>query len=456
MKKQIFLLVSLCFSGAAQAFSLNQAWDAARLHSADYIAAEFNRDAELEREKQAKAALLPQISANAHYQRQPPSLSATKNTRGWNVQLSQTLYDGAKWAQYRQSKLNTQSAQAELGYHQDDLLLKVSESYFNVLLAKDTIRATRAEREAYLQQLKQAKELFKRGAATAVDIHEAQAGYDNAIAKEVEALTQKQLAENQLADYTGYDPSHITPVNVAHLKPHIQKQMKRYSLQEWQNLALQHNREYQVASFQAKGAGEGVNIAKANRLPKVTANVGYQNNHYTSHYGDDETTGKGLTANLQVSVPLYTGGDMRSRVREAAARLGEAESRLLSVERKVKLAVKQAYTEHNTAHYQVLAQERVLSSNQLKLKSTRTGKNFGIRTNMEVIDAQREVADAQQKLAQSQYRYLQSFLTLMKESGLDVQHEWLAAVSSSPKVQTTTVGLSPKRQIAKTIRRKKR
>lgn len=429
LKPNLILLGLLMPTTSSYAFSLSQAWEAARHHSADYIAAEFNRDAELEQEKQAQAALYPQIAANATYQRQPPSISSTKSTRGWNVQLTQTLYDKGKMAQYRQSKINSEAAEAQLGYNHDEMMLKVSESYFNVLLAKDTIKAIGAEREAYRQQVERAKEMFERGAATAVDIHEAQAGYDNALAKEVDAITQKQLAENQLADYTGYDPSQILPVNTDKLIERIQPQVKRHSLPEWQQLALSNNSEYQVSRLNADSAAEGVKVAKANRYPKVTASVGYQHNHYTSAYqnNDYNYTGKGLSANVQVTVPLFTGGEISSRIREAAARMGEAEARLLTAERKVKLAVKQAYTENNAAQYQIRAQERVLSSNQLKLKSTRTGQEFGIRSNLEVIQAQQEVAEAEQRLAQARYRYLQSFLSLAKESGLDVQQEWMRA-----------------------------
>lgn len=92
----------------------------------------------------------------------------------------------------------------------------------------------------------------------------------------------------------------------------------------------------------------------------------------------------------------------------------------------MKLALKQAFTENNALRYQVLAQERLLNSNRLKLKSTRTGKDFGVRSTLEVMKAQQEVADSEQKLAEARYRYLQSFLTLIKESGMDMETAWLA------------------------------
>lgn len=431
MKNKSFLILTcalLSSAPVAQAFDLSQAWRAARTNSADYRAATFNRDAEIEREKQAKAALLPQVSLSGSYTYQPPSLSSTRTTRNANIQLNQTIYDGSKWAQYRLSKLNSQAAESELRHNHDDTLLKVSESYFNVLLAKDTIRAVEAERQAYRQQMKQASEMYERGAATAVDIHEAQAGYDNAVAKEIEAITRKQIAENQLSNYTGLDVEKIEAVPMNHLIERVQPKVKQHSLAQWQDLALKNNHEYQNVKLNAEMADEGVNMARASRLPKVSVSVGYQHSRYQGSQAQQDYayTGKGLSASLQVSVPLYTGGEIRSKVREAAARSGEAESKLLSVERKVKLAVKQAFTENNALRYQVLAQERLLNSNRLKLKSTRTGKDFGVRSTLEVMKAQQEVADSEQKLAEARYRYLQSFLTLIKESGMDMETAWLA------------------------------
>ncbi len=462
IKNFTFLFSTFGMIQSSYAFDLPQAWKAARNHSAEYRAYEYNRDAEIEREKQAKASLLPQVSVNGSYSYQPPSLSSTKTTRTYNIQASQTLYDGTKWSQYRQSKIGTHAAETQLRAHHDETMLKVSESYFNVLLAKDTMQAVATEREAYRQQMQQAQEMYNRGAATAVDIHEAQAGYDSAVAKEIDAMTQKQIAENQLADFTGYDAAEIAPINMENLIQRIEPQVKQNTLAQWQQLALQNNQEYQTQKLNTDMANEGVNMARANRLPKLGLNVGYQNSVYHGSQAsrDYEYTGKGFSASLQISVPLFTGGEIRSKIREAAARSGEAEAKQLAVERKVKLVVKQAFTENNATRYQILAQERLLESNRLKLKSTRIGKEFGIRSNVEVIQAQKELAEAEQKLAQARYRYLQSFLILMKESGMSLDNAWHTAF---PTVQAQAVASNisafpkpSKRVIAKNKKKKQK
>ncbi|WP_447544732.1 TolC family protein, partial [Neisseria gonorrhoeae] len=120
-------------------------------------------DAVRARQQQAKAAFLPHVSANASYQRQPPSISSTRETQGWSVQVGQTLFDAAKFAQYRQSRFDTQAAEQRFDAAREELLLKVAESYFNVLLSRDTVAAHAAEKEAYAQQVRQAQALFNKG-----------------------------------------------------------------------------------------------------------------------------------------------------------------------------------------------------------------------------------------------------------------------------------------------------
>ena len=161
----------------AHAFDLAQAWQAALHYSADHAAAKHSRDAEAEQKYQARAALLPQISANAVYQKQPYSLSANTQSHGWNVQASQILYDKSRFAQYRQGRLAAQMADIRLENHADDVRLNVAQAYFDVLLNRDKLAAIRDEKNAYRQQIRQAQAMFAQGAATIIDTYEAQAGY---------------------------------------------------------------------------------------------------------------------------------------------------------------------------------------------------------------------------------------------------------------------------------------
>ncbi|WP_430472167.1 TolC family protein [Wielerella bovis] len=423
---KLLLLSSLWMATESHAFTLSEAWESAKQYSADYKMAYFQREASMEQEQQAKSAFLPHVYANASYQRQLPSISSTRETQGWNVQLNQTLFDASKMAQYRQSQYNSDVARQRFNSATEELLLKVSELYFNLLLIKETIAVHAAEKQAYEQQLKQAQEMFKRGSATVIDIHEAQAGYDNALAQEISALTEKQILENQLNSYTGLNSQQISPIDTQNLIGRYLPHFQQYSLAKWQEIALQNNHEYQMNQLVLKSSDEAVRMARKGRLPTMNAQLGYQDNVYTSAHqnSDYRHRGKGFTASLQLSIPLYTGGELSSKIREASLEYEVAQAQLLATERQIMLAVRQAYTEGDALRYQIMAQERALKSNQLKLKSTQTGQQYGMRNRLEVIQARQEVAKVEQQLMRVQYRFLMAYLTLIKESGLGLENIW--------------------------------
>lgn len=300
---------------------------------------------------------------------------------------------------------------------------KVAESYFNVLLSRDTVAAHAAEKEAYAQQVRQAQALFNKGAATALDIHEAKAGYDNALAQEIAVLAEKQTYENQLNDYTDLDSKQIEAIDTANLLARYLPKLERYSLDEWQRIALSNNHEYRMQQLALQSSGQALRAAQNSRYPTVSAHVGYQNNLYTSsaQNNDYHYRGKGMSVGVQLNLPLYTGGELSGKIHEAEAQYGAAEAQLTATERHIKLAVRQAYTESGAARYQIMAQERVLESSRLKLKSTETGQQYGIRNRLEVIRARQEVAQAEQKLAQARYKFMLAYLRLVKESGLGLE-----------------------------------
>ena len=418
-----FTIFSLGFSPYSIAFTLSEAWQAAQQYSADFQAAYHQRDAVYAQQQQAKSVFLPHLYTNASYQNQPASVSSTKKTQGWNVQLNQTLFDASKFAQYHQSKFSTQAAEQRLNAAREDLLLKVAESYFNVLLSRDMAIVHASEKETYAQQLKQAKALFNKGAATALDIHEAKAGYDNALAQEIAALTEKQVQENQLNNYTGLDSGKIEAIDTSNLLSHYLPKIEGHSLEQWQNIALANNQEYQMQQLSLKSSEQAFQAAKNSRYPTVSAHIGYQNNLYTSSVqnNDYRYRGKGMSAGVQLNMPLYTGGELSGKIHEAQAQYEVNHAQLIATERQIKLAIRQAYTESNATRYQIMAQERVLESSRLKLKSTKTGQQYGMRNYLEVIQARQEVAQAEQKLAQAQYKFILAYLRLIKESGLGLE-----------------------------------
>ena len=243
------------------------------------------------------------------------------------------------------------------------------------------------------------------------------------MAQEIAALTEKQVQENQLNNYTGLDSGKIEAIDTSNLLSHYLPKIEGRSLEQWQNIALANNHEYQMQQLSLKSSEQAFQAAKNSRYPTVSAHIGYQNNLYTSSVqnNDYRYRGKGMSAGVQLNMPLYTGGELSGKIHEAQAQYEVNHAQLIATERQIKLAVRQAYTESNATRYQIMAQERVLESSRLKLKSTKTGQQYGMRNYLEVIQARQEVAQAEQKLAQAQYKFILAYLRLIKESGLGLE-----------------------------------
>ncbi|PIT31423.1 TolC family protein [Snodgrassella alvi] len=406
-------------SAPVQAFDLFDAWQAAINYSADFSAAQSERDAQKEQLAQTRAALLPQVNGNYIYQKQPPSLSSTTQTHGWNVQASQALFDKTKWAQYQQGKITANMADWQLENVKEDLLFNVAKAYFQVLLIEDKLVSIEKEKEAYAMQIRQSKALFSKGAATILDTNEAQAGYEAARAKKVSAMTDLLVAQNNLANITGLDPKKIKRLRHTDFGDLLGKTSKA----DWINTAQKNNPEWQQQKLALENAKQAYIAAKAENWPKLTINGGYQDNHQIQQfYGlDHGTRSKGGIVTVQLSMPLFTGGLIHSKIKEAAAKEQQNKFLLIATERKIELNVNQAYQTTLGNLYQIQAQQQLLKANSVKLEATQLGRKVGIRSNLDELQALQAKADAEQKLAEAQYGYITTYIQLLQSAGILTQ-----------------------------------
>lgn len=406
-------------SAPVQAFDLFDAWQAAINYSADFSAAQSERDAQKEQLAQTRAALLPQVNGNYIYQKQPPSLSSTTQTHGWNVQASQALFDKTKWAQYQQGKITANMADWQLENVKEDLLFNVAKAYFQVLLIEDKLVSIEKEKEAYAMQIRQSKALFNKGAATILDTNEAQAGYEAARAKKVSAMTDLLVAQNNLANITALDPKQIKRLRHTDFGDLLGKTSKA----DWINTAQKNNPEWQQQKLALENAKQAYIAAKAENWPKLTINGGYQDNHQIQQfYGlDHGTRSKGGIVTVQLSMPLFTGGLIHSKIKEAAAKEQQNKFLLIATERKIELNVNQAYQTTLGNLYQIQAQQQLLKANSVKLEATQLGRKVGIRSNLDELQALQAKADAEQKLAEAQYGYITTYIQLLQSAGILTQ-----------------------------------
>lgn len=407
-------LLLLGFALPAHAFDLVEAWRAARDYNADFAAARSDLDAGREKATQGRALLMPQVDATANYNYTNPIAPAGQggyDSTTYGVNLQQPLFDVSKYTGYQKGKLATQQAETSYGAAEQQLILDTSQAYFNVLLAKDTLSATSASKKTFQQQLEQAKTAFEVGTATITDTHEAQAGYDGAVAQEIKAINSLELAENNLRRITGLDPKTIQPV----LDKLPLELPTPATLEAWIGIALRNSLSIKAAEQTLEIAGKNVTEKKGGHLPVISLTAGYSDTQTRAPMQQPHTRGSSI--GVGITLPLFAGGGINSQVREAAAQQESAKDKLEAVRRQVREDVRRTFLGVTNGAALVRAQEQLLISAKSKVESTRLGKEVGIRTNIDLLQAEQAYYSTLTSLATAKYEYLIARLSLSQAAG---------------------------------------
>ncbi|TDR78490.1 TolC family outer membrane protein [Paludibacterium purpuratum] len=432
MKSPAALTLSLMAASlAAPAFSfdLMEAWQAARQYDAGYAAARSDYRAGQEQGALGRAQLLPQVNLTGTYSQNHPINQAAASgsgsdpggeTHGFGVNLTQPLFDGARLAQYRKGRIGQAQADTTLDGAGQQLIADVAAAYFNVLQAQDTLAATEIAKKAYASQLAQAKTEFEIGTATITNTNEAQAGYDSAVADEIQAQSDLELNRNALARLTGLSPLALQPlVSVFPLD-----RPSPDNLDNWLEQAQRNSLKIRAKEQAVAQAEQNLAEKRSGHLPVVQLTASYQDNTTndpaSTVIGQART--RGSTIGVSVTVPLFAGGGINAQVREAAAQLDSARDQLLDTQRQVREDVRRAWLGVTNGAASVRAQGQRLTSAKSKLDSTQLGREVGIRTNLDLLKAQQEYSDVLKDLAAARYRFLNAQLQLAQAAGqLDEQ-----------------------------------
>ena len=338
-----------------------------------------------------------------------------QNFEGYNygVEARQPIFRKQNLVQIEQSK--TQVSQADKQYHlsQQALILRATQAYFDVLIAQDKIDLIGAQKTAILGQLDQAKATFEVGTATITDVNEAQARYDLIVAQEIAAVNEHQIAKRAIQALTGQIPDQL-----ATGKANIEVVPLGQTMQDWQQIAVQNNLNIQIQQDALKLAEQEVERANAGHLPTLDAVASYNKNYAnggTSGVGNDLSNG---TIGLQLQIPLYQGGAISSRARQAVLNKQKAQDDVEIARRQVDLETQRAYLNLSSSIAQVKALEQALTSSQSQLDSTKLGYEVGVRTSVDVLNAQQQFFSAKRDLLQARYNYLVNIIRLKSASGL--------------------------------------
>ena len=331
----------------------------------------------------------------------------------YGVEARQPIYRKQNLVQMEQTK--TQVSQADKQYHleQQALILRTTQAYFEVLIAQDKIDLTGAQKIAILSQLEQANATFEVGTATVTDVNEAQARYDLVVAQEIAAINEYEIAKRAIQAITGEIPEKL-----AKAKPNIQVVQLNQGMQEWQQIATQNNLTIQIQQDAYKLAEQEVERAEAGHLPTLDAVASYNKNYAnggTSGIGNDLDNG---TIGLQLQIPLYAGGAITSRARQATLNKLKAQDDIEIARRQTDLDTQRSFLNLSSSIAQVKALEQALKSSQSQLESTKLGYEVGVRTSVDVLNAQQQFFSAKRDLLQARYNYLVNIIRLKSASGL--------------------------------------
>ncbi len=431
---QPLLLALALFAGLAPAHGrdLMEVFRLALERDPVYAASGYARTADQEKLPQARAKLLPYISADAGAQvdnsRRTRTLSDSQTTRraAWSLTLVQPLFDLPAWNSLERA--DYQVAQADIAHRiaYQDLLLRTAQAYFDVLAVQDSLRALMSEKAAIEYQLRAAQQGFELGATTIADAHEAQARLDLVVANEVNLRNELQMAEDALARIIAERPGRLA--ELARDVPLPAPQPNR--LEDWAEQAAQASLVVANAELQTRIAQKEIEIARGQHSPTVdlVARTGSASDYGMDGYRAGPRS-LDSTVGVQLSIPLFTGGEISSRVREQTSRLQYARSMLEDARRATLQATQRYFKGVVSGLSQVAALEAAERSSRAALEANRTGYEIGVRINIDVLNAEQQLYVTQRALARARYDTLMNGLHLKAAAGI-LQEEDLLAINA--------------------------
>jgi outer membrane protein len=423
----IVFVLGLMSAQLARAQNLLALFDAAKRHDAVYQGAQAQYQASRAKTDQVLAGLLPNVSLQGNDTRTQAIAAANVpgnplaafnryfTTPNFVLNVAQPLYRPANWLQYEQSKLQFAQAVQQLVLSEQDLILRVSQAYFDVLASQDSLSVVLAQKQAVSEQLASAKRNFEVGTATITDTREAEARFDLARAQEIAArndLSVKQLALETVTGVVGAKPQPLGMQAALH-------SVVPTSVDEWLQQAQQAHPNIRTAELALNVAQMEIDRAKAAHLPTLDL-IAAQTNQY--NYGGSQITNSNYwlhitSVGVQLNVPIFAGFALDNRVRETVALTDKAQQDLEATRRSVALGTQTAHLNLTSGLSQVQALEAAEDSSRLALEANQLGYKVGVRINIDVLNSQSQLYQTKRDLAQARYNVLLGALKLRQANG---------------------------------------
>lgn len=416
---------------------LISAWHAAQSKDPTFSAARAGAEAGKQKNAQARALNMPQVTAavgtgvlNAYNKISNAQFFAplfgaadgasfkTQTDQGvnlrWNISAQQPLYNVERSSMAQQLNKQAQLAEVRLSNEEQQLILRVSKAYFDVLLAEDTLASVDKQRAAVAQALAVAKARFAEGDVAIIDTHEAQARDDALVSQALEADSNYQLAKAALLDLTGADTRLARLPEMANLQ-----QLKAGELNDWITQAQSNSPYLHMQQIQQGIAHDEIDKYKAANAPvlNLVAQAAGEELRGFAGGANSALSNQAFSVGVQLTIPLFTGGMRNAKYEEAIALEGQAKDETEAMRLKASQQARATWLGITIGKSKVKAIEQALHSSKVKLDATELGREVGDRTTLDVLNAEQEYHSTRTELFRARYQTLLSYLSLAATAG---------------------------------------
>ena len=429
------VLIALCMPNPLAAADLMEIYTLAIENDPVYKQSIARRNAVLESRPQALARLLPDIALGANASRHYQDISTSGfgesgtvdfSANGYRLSLSQPIFRRDRLIGLNQADSRILEAEAQALNSGQDLIIRVAENYFNILQGQDNLDFSGAEKKSLDRQLEQARQQFEVGLSAITDVREAEAGYDRAVADEIRATNELDNEREAMREIINqYPQSLLSPLSedLPLLEPDPS------DIDQWLARALEQNLDVIAATHALAVAEKTITLQTAERYPTLDLLASHDFDDRGGRFGDTEVHTSQI--GLELNLPIFRGGAINSRIREARQNYHLAIERLEQARRAAQRNARQAYLGVISGISQVKALKQALVSSETALKATRAGFEVGTRTAVDVVAAERNVLSSRRDYSRARYNYLLNSLSLKQAAGTlsseDLRHlrQWL-------------------------------
>ncbi len=389
-----------------------------------FEAARHAMDAASEKLPQARATLLPTLNLNGNNGRQrgeasfsnAPYVERQVRSSGTTLQLNQPIFRWGSWIAYEQADVQVRQSLAQYAQAEQELILRVVQAYFELLVAQESVTVAAAQLSAVEQQLVLAKRNFEVGMGTVTDVHEAKSRFDLSRAQRVSAANDRDIRQTELERMLGEPPGKLASLR----KDVVLPRPEPAEAAPWLANARDSHPQVRILQFAVEIAEKEISKLRAVHLPTLDLTASHGSSFVSGSLtspADISTRSRSTQVGLQLSVPLFSGGGASSRVREAASNFHKVNAELESARRQAVASARQAFAGVTNGQAQVEALASAVESSKNSVDANKIGYKIGTRINIDVLNAEQQYFSAQRDLVRARTEMLLQGLRLKASAG---------------------------------------